>query len=860
MPSNKVYNSSTPKKATSSAVLILCVLIFCNTAQPQVLNERLLSETLGLKFYNIAHELGQLPGAMQQISEAELNEALIFLFATTQIDSRATYVFPDILSLAPSLEMSRQENAKVTIFQQDLRALVLHILQSYTDSYSDFFVLRETVENVLALLDSREEREQFIQTLLASGLQGKNNRFDSYLITKLGLYLAEKTDFEQASGYLLQAYNLDNYNHLAFSKLAEIIPEQIHPQMYLKQLRLKLVENPLDLAVALDFANFSESLELYDIAADAYSYCADLFSYLYPSESLPSSIYISWALSSYNTQRNQYKCVQIADAIRESGRFDLMLETQKSKQLFRNAEETTLGQYMENPQAVIAEQLAWFYSFANIQPMKAINWANKAFSSDPNSISTTSLLAYTLSENGESDVAKALIENYPSNQIIDLVNAKIDIGQGNTESAIEHLNSAIKKDPTSFEAELAKQILVQQGGQYLPGIDADITLQALQGELNMSVVPQFIMPQNIITVSVKMRGSKFSYDTALDSHIVMTNNSTQPLIISDNSLFQGNIRIDAMISGDINMQIPNLITKRVLPSQPIQPNRTLLIPLRFSTGRLREILKTYPQASLEIEITAYIDPIIDINGAVSNNIKDIEPASTTVSRAGVNLSRRYLQNRLDSMSTGRQGQKIQTAQLFIGLLQEQKAMANQPAFYTFKYADWMPEMLKSALIGILSDRDWTVKSNTMAEMLSLGLDYELTNAVAENLNDTKWPVRFMALYLLAKNQGSEFKKVLNWHAEHDSHAIVRDMAIALGGKKPETEIPPESQTVPQPVNQRQSSLDSYLEGILEKPRRIEPPTTVPPETEQVPQQQSPLNQNQDDLLAPPRIIQPTDQQ
>jgi len=76
MPSKRVYNSTTPKKATGIAALILCVLIFCNTAQPQTLNERLFSETLGLKFYNIAHELGQSPGPKESIELPEGNQQI----------------------------------------------------------------------------------------------------------------------------------------------------------------------------------------------------------------------------------------------------------------------------------------------------------------------------------------------------------------------------------------------------------------------------------------------------------------------------------------------------------------------------------------------------------------------------------------------------------------------------------------------------------------------------------------------------------------------------------------------------------------------------------------------------------------
>jgi hypothetical protein len=68
----------------------------------------------------------------------------------------------------------------------------------------------------------------------------------------------------------------------------------------------------------------------------------------------------------------------------------------------------------------------------------------------------------------------------------------------------------------------------------------------------------------------------------------------------------------------------------------------------------------------------------------------------------------------------------------------------------------------------------------MAGMLSLPLDYELVSAVAKNLNDSHWPARMMAVYLLAKNQNSNFSKVLDWTAKDDSNELVRDMAMAVG--------------------------------------------------------------------------------
>ena len=116
-------------------------------------------------------------------------------------------------------------------------------------------------------------------------------------------------------------------------------------------------------------------------------------------------------------------------------------------------------------------------------------------------------------------------------------------------------------------------------------------------------------------------------------------------------------------------------------------------------------------------------------------------------------------------------------------------MANREPLYKFLKVDWMPDLLKSALLYSLVDDDWVVKVNTMAAMLDLPMEYDMIEATSKSLNDTHWPARMMAIYLLAKNQQSGFEKVLDYTAQYDTNELVRNMAIALGGVRPEPAKP-----------------------------------------------------------------------
>jgi hypothetical protein len=217
----------------------------------------------------------------------------------------------------------------------------------------------------------------------------------------------------------------------------------------------------------------------------------------------------------------------------------------------------------------------------------------------------------------------------------------------------------------------------------------------------------------------------------------------------------------------------------------VAAGRSLVTSFKLSAGRLGKVLSTYPQASLEIEFRLYLDPVIAADGSVGNRLADLPPVTATVTRPGVMLTGSYVRNRFNSISTGQQGQKIVTAQLFTGLLRERQAMAQHGTLYPYRYRDWLADLLRSALVTdsgfLLHDgaESWVVKVHTMADMLSLSIDQDLATAVSKNLNHPRWPVRLMAVYLLAHAFGDDFDKVLDWVSEYDTSELVREMAVAL---------------------------------------------------------------------------------
>jgi hypothetical protein len=190
-----------------------------------------------------------------------------------------------------------------------------------------------------------------------------------------------------------------------------------------------------------------------------------------------------------------------------------------------------------------------------------------------------------------------------------------------------------------------------------------------------------------------------------------------------------------------------------------------------------------------LQFTAYLDPVVTAEGDVVCAIPGIKPSIARAERPKVEVTADFLQNRLNSLSKGRQGPKITAVQLFAGLLMENIESSRRQLPYNIAGTDKMTPILTSAMVQGLTDSDWVVKVHSMAAIIPLPLDYELINAISQGLNDKHWPARMMAVIILNQKQGENFARVLDYTAQYEEDPYVRNMAVALGGKIPEANQP-----------------------------------------------------------------------
>jgi hypothetical protein len=758
--------------------------------------QSLSSPSAAARFWEIGYELAYA----ENIGGPEADQAIILLTAAKSLNSQLAGAEPLLLKLATR---SADKNYSDP---------VIFWLQKYVNESADRAVVADALRYLLSRANSREERRIVLERV-ANSIKDRNLAINSELATALALVMLEKGDPDRAKFYLVQAYNNNKYNRTAFAKLLELAPDEIGPANHLEHLRLVVRENPLDLKEALRFAGYAEQLQLYDIAAPSYQYCAELFRYLYPSEQLPAHIYLPWASSCYNSQRGLQTCLQIAENMRSVNRFDILLEAlagraavklgkseeaqrilqqagQKAQELYQSAEGQPAAAgadslNVESVRPVTAKQLAWFYCFADLNPTQALDYANKAYSAEPNSPSATALLAYALSINNQLEWAKPLLAACEQSQVADMVQAKIQLAAGNRANTIQAIQSAIAKDPGSLAAEKAREWLRQLGSQYVPPADTGALVTFLAQRLGNAFVPRFVAPDKMLDVRFSLRGTDFSYGNELEGVIAVVNRGVEPLIITDNSLFQGNIRVAARVAGNLTKDIPNLLSDTIRTDLAVAPGRSLTGVRRLSTGELRSLLLTCPQATLDIQFTLYVDPVVTETGQITNRLVDVKPITISLKRPPVQVTGDYVRSRFNALASSQESQKVQTARLFTGLLKEQNYLALNGTLYPFQYADWLPGQLRLSLTspsGLLlggSQADWAVKINAMADLLYYPLDQELAGVVAKNLSHPLWPVRLMAVYLLARSSVGDFAGVLDWVAKNDADDLVRSMAQSL---------------------------------------------------------------------------------
>lgn len=746
-------------------------------------NQDLYSQSTAELFLQQARQIHQ----QDPLDPQAVKQVMTFIEAALALDRTSASAAEQILTVT----------ADNCIGAADYSQHLTWALEQQVEVQADLQILTDAVRCLLEQQNSRLDREVLLEKLLRQYGQ-RNKAFASDLAAQLGLLAVEKADLQSALDWLSYAYELNPYNQLAFVKLQELSSMQelsLKPEVYLTQLRLAIDLDPYNLNYILVYADTLNRMRSYEIASQVYEYAAKVFEYTYPDEPLDQSIFLSWVLSCYHAPRQESKCIRIIEQYRDPERFDLMLEAIAGRAAMKLGQVDRAREVLDaagkkaerllseagSTKPVHPEQLAWYYSFVLERPEEALAWANRAFKEAPQRDGVQDIFAYTLAQSGQMELAKEYAAPLQQNsQVASLVMAMAAIAEQDESTALELLKSSFAMMPESFAAEKALQLLKNLGSDYVNPPSVTTAEAALKADYGNRAAPTFVGPAKRFSAKLLFKGSEFYYGNEFEPKLTIENNTSSPLIIGSNSFLKGVLRVDAVVSGDLNVELSNLVSKQFRPSRPILSGEYISVPLRLYTGKLRALLETYPQANVDVAFTVYLDPVEKEDGSLANALLGTEPVRGQLHRTGIVLTRDFLIQRLDALAKGQQGQQLRAVRLFAGLLAEQKAFAREGAL--FKYVKVDQSLLIDSVRRGLRDGDWTVRVQALESLLSLNipLDSGMIQDVSASLNHEHWPVRLMAMMLLVRTDGGSFNPVLNWIAQNDPSAINQRMATALG--------------------------------------------------------------------------------
>ncbi len=717
---------------------------------------------------------------------AAIEKAMTLLEAALALDSNSEAAWENMLRIGAGARVSPKD------YSEEIRTA----LRKYVNERSNLAIARNAVAYLIDHLNTRLEREELLAKMIYY-FGDKNPQFTSIMMTYEALLTIERGDFATAVRFLTSALQQDPYNRLAFMKLNDLAGREnqsLSPAVIAVQYRRALTIHPYDLKAAVALADYLRQFQVYDLAAEAFEYSENLFELLEPGGKLPPEIYRPWIMVCLRSQKKVSRCDQIARNVRGSGRFDLLVEAAAgavAKKMGQDDQATRIWQYaaakaeerlkanFADPE-VTPEQLCWFYSFVQEQPEKALAWALEAVSLRPEGAEANALFAYALVLNNQEEMTEDyLAKAGEDNPIAMAARARVLLAGGKNGQATELLRKVAGRDPESFVSVRALELLREMDSDYFPQVPPETIQAALVSNFGDSVFAAVVPPAQRIAPKISFGGSQYLYGSDMDVRVVIENTGPEAMVIRDQAMFTGWIRIDALVRGDLNLSLPGLLERQMVPAQPIRPGQYATAQMSLLTGKLREILLTFPQADLEIEFTLWLDPIELPDGTVQNRLKGLQPVRQTIRRSPTVISNEYLIQRLDILKKGSDSQKGRVAELFAGLLAEQAAAEGRGLPYRYVKVD--RTVLADALRKLLRDESWNVQMQTLIAMTRVNLPVEpaLIGSVSERLNSDRWPVRLGALTALSRFESGNFGDVLEWQLKQDPFWINQRMIKAL---------------------------------------------------------------------------------
>ncbi|MBI9016241.1 MAG: HEAT repeat domain-containing protein [Phycisphaerae bacterium] len=600
--------------------------------------------------------------------------------------------------------------------------------------------------------------------------------------------------------------------------------------------RLLLFNNPANPTAAMKLINTLVAYDQHEIALRYYNHAIGLaFSQL---PEAVADLYLKYQISCYlegmnlqdliaemsqkdnkdeievlkeNSKTLAENSIEIADMLLKANPDDVIVLAIKAKvlaQLDKKDEEKKIKDKIDlfaqksllaedkAKQSYIYQELTRYYCFAKPDPEKAMTFAEESCKIAP-SAENYEFLAYAQMLKGLDKDALTMVKEKKLDEkspVTALIIAENHWKNSNLQSGVDAL---AKVQTWGLLLEQRDQLMTK-----LQPENKENQSQALAAEMQLILAGSFddqefgmaFEPEKYIRCALSLKKTNLVFGQPIMAEIYISNLSRTTITLGQNCMVNPNILIVAHAEPvadpgqqgrkrDIDkyaIDVP--VCYRGLGfSQFLGPRETIKIEECLSIGLLREAMMKYPQQRWEVTFHAYLDPIELEDGKYDGLIKQIQPKPVKLSRSGIAVSSQKMQYYYRSCQSDSPRERIDTAEVFVGLLKEQKLSQERKLNYRPYNID--SKKIKALLAKNLTDPEANVRARTSFALDNVPMDAQLVAKLAALLKDEDALVRFAALDTLSGV--AELSAVLDSMATDESPVIARLVRLLQGQQLPE---------------------------------------------------------------------------
>lgn len=756
------------------------------------------------------------------VADERLRQACVFLEAAVQLQPDNAEAWRELQSLYMSDAVDDPGRATDAVIRfTDLKPQQNEAI----DAYSRYRVNR---------LNDRESREYYL--LQSTGTMRNYPAVFSDAMVQLGILSLEKADIEAARTAFKQAYESYSYNDDALARLLELpmpVPDatdeadlntgqlSIEQQYQLYETlrwRLRLRNNPYDLAATINLIELLDRLGSHALAQDYYQHAFDLLALDDENQAVYAELRLKQLLSAYSAKQ-YYSCINIAEQALQEDPDDLLVNALLGKtmqKLGMNTEaqgiltQAAAGAIAKLPTSSdpnqLQAELAWFYCFIDPNPHRALLYAQNAAHGNPLDPRSQSTLAYALGLNEKWTEAQAAVDNADPNDLITvLAQANIQIAHDDPPAALKTLQD-IHDTPMGILAEQIKELSDKLEAQLDATAEAPLSQAVLpeaanerpdmfslifQNQFDNKDLSVIHAPEKVVQCYITLDNFA-NYGDAITAQLYLANIGETDLILGPGSFLDPHFLITAQIAPTSDAAGPDaaqpenqestapsiiLAHRYLIQKRALAPGRTNISTEVLNIGPLREIIQKHPQQAYRITFRGILDPVSDGAGGFVGRMPQIQPPPVTVVRKAFTPSRVRMQSQIRFIKAGSPDERIKAAFLLGALLREDQLAQSGQLSYRPRPVD--VDTIRGLIAENLTHEDFRVRAWSAYAFRTLPLSASSGEAekLAELLSDTSWLVRLMAFHAL--EPVAEMTQYLRWTAAVDQEPVVQRQAQML---------------------------------------------------------------------------------